>query len=648
MSSMLRRAVYLVALGAFALPSSAPAVAGQGAAAWDRAHAQLLETAPTPMVQVIDRWQQLTASPDFQFEDYASFLLANPNFPDQDKLRGYAEARLKTDVVPASDVLAFFARYRPLTNSARAHFALALMGTDPAGAEAMARQAWRGGEMSDTAESTLLATYGSKFTQDDQDARMNALLWQGADEQAERQLDRVSPASRLLFQARLSMIEGDDAAVDDPAAMADPGYLYNRSRELRREGHASEAVAMILARKPLDHLPFDQDAWVREMLADARNADPAGAERIAASIGDAFMPGAVIASKSYALRDDYTSLMWLGGTSALWQLNDPARAAPLFYNYGSAARTSPTRSKGFYWAGVAMRKAGKKAEADHYFQMAAQYPNRFYGQLALSQLGRKMPAVPQMPQIQPTPSEQAKFDSSRLTQAVMEVARDAPWWVTVRFYRAMVSQATTRDDFMLVANLARQIGRRDLAVILSDKATSSGFEGFTRIGYPRVQTPPGTNWTLVHAISRQESQFAQNAISHAGARGLMQLMPRTAREVAHKAGIRYMSANLIDDPQYNMQLGSNYIERLMTYYDGSYPLAIAAYNAGPGNVNKWLRANGDPRTGSVSWPRWIEEIPIYETKNYVQRVLENAVVYDNLYPQSTLYHKTRTLSSFLR
>ena len=152
---------------------------------------------------------------------------------------------------------------------------------------------------------------------------------------------------------------------------------------------------------------------------------------------------------------------------------------------------------------------------------------------------------------------------------------------------------------------------------------------------------------MVHAISRQESQFAQNAISHAGARGLMQLMPGTAREQAGKLGMQYMSANLIDSPSYNIQLGDAYFARMLAYYDGAYPLAIAAYNAGPGNVNKFLRANGDPRTGSVDWITWIEQIPIYETKNYVQRVLENAVVYEHLYPDKARYGTPRKLETYL-
>jgi soluble lytic murein transglycosylase len=128
----------------------------------------------------------------------------------------------------------------------------------------------------------------------------------------------------------------------------------------------------------------------------------------------------------------------------------------------------------------------------------------------------------------------------------------------------------------------------------------------------------------------------------------MQLMPPTAREEAQKAGMTYMTSSLIDDASYNIRLGSNHITRLVSYYDGSYPLAFAAYNAGPGNVNKWLRANGDPRTGSISWVEWIEKIPFFETKNYVQRVIENAAVYEQLYPERTAYGRARSAGDFLR
>jgi len=155
------------------------------------------------------------------------------------------------------------------------------------------------------------------------------------------------------------------------------------------------------------------------------------------------------------------------------------------------------------------------------------------------------------------------------------------------------------------------------------------------------------SWTLVHAITRQESQFANNAVSHAGARGLMQLMPGTAAQEAGRIGLAFDASALMSQPGYNLKIGDTFFTRMLNYYSGSYPLAVAAYNAGPGNVNKWLRANGDPRTGSVDWIDWIERIPIQETRNYVQRVMENAVVYEAMNPDKAHYRGANALSHFL-
>ena len=645
MSSMVRNALSAALL---ATAASIPAMCvAQNAGQWDEARASLVARAPGQMASEIARWQQLTATPQLSFSDYASFLLRNPGFPNTDQLRGYAEARLSDEFVPPSQLVAFFDTYEPLSNAARAHYALALS-ADPARARSLASEAWRGGEMSDTAEAAIAAMYGASLTQADQDARMDALLWQRDAAAARRQYARVSPSKAGLFAARLAILEGGDGATADPVAMSDPGYLYNRSRELRIEGSPSAAADLLANRPTLAALPFDQTAWVEEQLTVARMVDPRRAVMIASKIDDAFEPAADISAKTYKLRDDYTSLVWLGGTRALWEMGDGARAAPLFYRYGAAARTPQTRSKGFFWAGHAAAQTGDTAEATRYYELAARYPDRFYGQLALRRLGRELPALDREPQGEPTPEERAAFTAAPLTAAVAEVARGAPWSTGIRFYRAIADQADTVGEHLLVAELAREIGRRDLAVNLADAAMAHGYQGFTRIGYPRLETPPGTDWTLVHAIARQESQFAQNAISHAGARGLMQLMPGTAQEEANKAGIQYMSASLIDDAGYNMRLGSNHIQRLLTRYGGSYPLAIAAYNAGPGNVNKWLRANGDPRTGAVSWIDWIEKIPFFETKNYVGRVIENAVVYENLYPESATYGRARDVEDFLR
>jgi len=639
----------LIALAA--LPTSAYAQeAAWGAADWDRARSNLIAAQPGRMAGEIARWERLYAdtAARLPFQDYASFLLANPGFPDEATLRSRAETRLSGEFLPPDSVLAYFATHPPLTNPAKAHYALALMGRDPVAAQSWALAAWRGGEISTTAEASIAASFGAQFSQADHDARMDALLWQRDAAGAARQLGRVSFERREVFAARLAILQGGSGTTMSASALSDPGYIYNRARKLRTDGSAGAAVRLVVDSPPLTALPFDQTAWIGELLALGRAASSADTVRIAARAQEAFAPGTDISGLGYKLRDDYTSLMWLGGTNALWTRGDGTAAAPLFYQYGAAARTPQTRSKGFFWAGEAARRAGDVNGANSYYEMAAAYPDRFYGQIALQRLGRNMPSLAATPVVAPAPQQRAAFLARPLTQAVAEVARDAPWSTGVRFYRAIADQATTTEEHVLVADLAREIGRRDLAVILSDAAGADGHFEFTRIGYPLLQAPPGTNWTMIHAVARQESQFAENAISHAGARGLMQFMPETAREEARRAGVPFSASRLIDDPAYSMQLGSNHIERLLNTYNGSYPLAIAAYNAGPGNVNRWLRENGDPRTGAVDWLEWIEKISFFETKNYVQRVIENAVVYEQLYPEQASYRRARTAEEFLR
>ncbi|MFM5932143.1 MAG: transglycosylase SLT domain-containing protein, partial [Novosphingobium sp.] len=371
------------------------------------------------------------------------------------------------------------------------------------------------------------------------------------------------------------------------------------------------------------------------------------AVRIASKIDDGFAPGTDISLLSFALRDDYTSLMWLGGLRALYTLSDPRSAAPLFWRYGAAARTPQTRSKGFYWAGRALAMAGDKAGAERYFEAAAAYPDQFYGMLALERLGLQIPALMSKPTVVPSRAQRDAFNDRPITAAVREVARETDWPTAVRFFREIADQAESETDHVLVADLAREIGRRDLGVILGQAAHTDGHGIYRATSYPLIPVPQGSNWTMVHAISRQESQFAMNAVSHAGARGLMQLMPGTAREQAGKMGLLYDPSSLMGDAGYNLRLGDAYFQRVLSYFNGSYPLAVAAYNAGPGNVNKWLRANGDPRNGEIEWIDWIERIGLSETRNYVQRVLENAVVYEVMNPDKAMMRGPNPLSQFL-
>jgi len=661
MSSMDRKplsffAILAVSTAIISAPACAQVPSNSGstysAADWDNARQQMIASSPTRMAQVVDRWQFLTSNDRMGFAAYADFITANPGFPRESTLQLRAEKALDNEPIGAERLVAFFDRFKPITNSARARYALALASQRRPDALQTAREAWRGGEMSGPSTAYLEGLFGSQFTQADHDARMDALLWQGEEEQARRQIARVTPGKRDLFMARMAYMRGqspETAGLKVPAdAARDPGFQYNRTRHLRKTRQGSAAVNYLASRPAFDRLPFDAENFLIEMLKLAKTGNARQAQQIAAKADDLFEENVDIRTKSYRIRDDYTSLMWLGGTEALWKLGDASGAAPLFYHYGSAAQTPQTRSKGFYWAGLAAQKAGDIAGANRYYEMAAAYPDRFYGMLALDRLGQPMPAldVPLPQEASSTPT--SNLIASPLAQAVREVSRNAPWRTGIQFYRAIAREADTPAEHAMVASLAREIGRRDLAVNVHDAAGADGVRSFTRFGHPTLQTPPGTNWTFVHAIARQESQFAGNAISHAGARGLMQLMPGTAREQAGKLGMSYMRANLIDSPSYNIRLGDAYFDRMLTYYGGAYPLAIAAYNAGPGNVNKWLRRNGDPRNGGIDWVTWMERIPIYETKNYVQRVLENAVNYEHLYPEKAPNGLPRPVTRYVR
>ena len=641
MSSMVNKSVAFLALLATPMLSAS----AQEPAAWEQARTQMVAMQPSGAARVVDRWEYLIGNDSLGFDEYAGFLVAYPGFPQEARLRVRAEEALDREPVSMERLVAYFDAQPPLTNAAKARYALALNAMGRTEAREIALEAWRGGTMSGTAEPYLQAILGQQIGPQDHDARMDALLWQGDAEAARRQLPRVSPAYAPVAQARLALIEGRGIQAPSSAALSDPGYVYNLARYYRTSGQLPRAIDLLASRPAFSGLPHDAEDFVGEMLRVAKGAGADPAARIAAKVDDLFAPGTDISKQSYRLRDDYTSLMWLGGTKALWQLGDGSRAAPLFYRYGAAAQTPQTRSKGFYWAGLAANQAGDAAEARRYWDMAAAYPDRFYGQLALSRLGR---AIPNLKPGDSPRGQTAAIENQPLADAVRHVARGAPWRTGIQFYRAIAQGADTPAEHAQVAQLALETGRRDLAVNVAEAAGADGLDGFVAQGFPTLAAPAGTYWTMVHAISRQESQFAQNAISHAGARGLMQLMPGTAREQAGKLGMSYMRSSLIDDPQYNIRLGNAYFERMLRYYDGSYPLAIAAYNAGPGNVNKWLRRNGDPRTSGKDWVRWIEEIPIFETKNYVQRVIENAVVYEQLYPERARAGQARTAGDFLR
>ena len=370
MSSMLSLKRPLLPIAAATLALSTTLISGpcsaQDAQRWDQARSNLVAQQPTGMAQAISRWQQLTDSRNMSFDAYAGFVLTYPNFPRESLLRVRAENRLDNEAPSSDTLIAYFDRKPPLTNSGRARYALALGSAGRQEASDIARQAWRGGTMSETSEAYIQGLYGQRFSAEDHIARMDALLWQRNADGAVRQMINVPESTRDLFMARLALIKGSTpsaAGLPVPGgALSDPGYVYNLARYYRTSGQVSRAINLLSTRPAFGTVPHDAEDFIGEMLRVAKSGGSLQAAQIAGSVDDLFAPGTDVSTKAFKLRDDYTSLMWLGGTKALWTLGDGRTAAPLFYRYGAAARTPQTRSKGFYWAGLASQRSGDLAE----------------------------------------------------------------------------------------------------------------------------------------------------------------------------------------------------------------------------------------------------------------------------------------------
>ncbi|WP_246202818.1 lytic transglycosylase domain-containing protein [Sphingomonas lacunae] len=605
---------------------------------------------PHAAAEAVIEWQALTRVQRPSFDRVAAFLMANPGWPNEAELKRAAEAALDSGgFIPAS-ATAYFDRFTPTNAAGHLRHALALRTANRMDeANAAARRAWTSGVLNADEESRLLSFFPGALSQADQDARMERLLWSGSTTAATRQIALVSPERRLEFQARLAMrsratgaaLRAAEAEAADPAlARTNAGYLFDKATWLAASGQAGAARALLAGPRTLAVPPLDPEKWLELIVEQARGAQRAGdnatAYNIARQVDDALPLGTVVVEQGLGVRDEYTNALWLAANIALKQLGRPREAVGLFALYSTGGRSPQVQARGLYWAGRAAMAANDLTLANDYFGRAARHFDQFHGQLALERLGQAQPRPASADPVSYSQAERAAFEDSSLVRAARVLGEIGAWRDQSLFLRAIANNARSDADHYFAARLSGEIGRPDLAVMVGRSARVNGLDDYVPTAFPILNVPPGheDNWTFIHAITRQESQFDKAAMSRVGARGLMQLMPGTAAEQARLLGLGYNLSALTSDTQYNMMLGSAFFQRMVRYYNGSYPLAVAAYNAGPGNVNRWLVANGDPRTGSVDILDWIEAIPFTETRNYVQRVMENAVVYETMRPNA--------------
>ena len=604
----------------------------------------------------LDSWRALRQSSNYRFSDYAGFLIANPDWPETTRMRGWAEKAMQPGE-NARTVIAFFAAEKPRTGNgwARLSDAYASSAQDAAALDA-ARHAWSYADLSSSDEQALWSRYGARFSRSDNDNRVDSLLFSKKADDAARFLGSASPDRQASFAARIAMLRNSPDADSRYNALigtvtSDAGLMMDRARWLRANNYALSAQQLAAREHKFVSKPADPERFLDMLIALSRDAvdqrNWQTAYNIASQVDDALPDGASIPDQPLGVRDDYTSLAWLAGTIALDRMNRPSSAIAMFDRYARAGRSLQVQTKGYYWAGRASLAAGRFQEANAYFQRAAAYPDLFYGQLALERLGRSVsPPTQALPQYVTTSVQRAAFNGRPLVQAIRLLGQQGRSSEQALFVRALAESLDNDTDRNLAIELGQQIGRQDVAVWTSRMARVKGSMFYVRQAYPTLgASVSGELWSLAHGISRQESSFDPYAVSHAGARGMMQLMNGTAREQAGKMGVGFDSYRLISDPNYNVMIGSAYFNRLLNTWNGSVPLAVAAYNAGSGNVRKWIDRYGDPRS-QVDMLKWIEAIPYTETRAYVQRVIENSVVYDSLrssQQQQSALHVSRYL-----
>jgi len=606
--------------------------------------------ATDPLMDAVVTWDRLRrdTSPT-GFAEIAAFLRAHPGWPAEATMRRRAEKLIDDRVTPAA-LLEFFRLTPPQTATARFRLAEARRVTgDAAGAGIDARSAWVAGGLDPASEARLLGEFGSTLTPADHAVRLDRLLWRGETAAAALMLPLVAPDVRSLAAARLALRAGGAMPGVPEQWRSDAGLTFDEALAAKRRGDVTKARQIMADYAGTPGLVAEPEAWLKLRLEIARGAmrdgDSALAYRIAAG-HRAFALGTPLAAHGLAARQSLIDTEWLAGWLALRRLNQPAAALTHFERVTDAAQTPVSQSRGQYWSGRAAEAAG--SDSRPYFAAAATHADYFYGQLAAEHLGPAL-TIPVAAPVVPDRGAREAFERDDLVRIVRDLGELGDRGRQTLFMKALVDRTGTPEQQRLLVDLGRAIDRPDLGVITGKAARLEGELALVDAAYPTLDLPAdlAPSFTMVHAISRQETQFDRAAVSTANARGLMQLLPATAAEQAAKLGLPFATTRLTGDPVFNVTLGAAYYGRIRDNLGGSHLLAVAAYNAGPGNVRKFLALNGDPRVPGSDPVDWIELIPFSETRDYVQRVLANAVVYDIVHPSTATMPTANRLSAYL-
>lgn len=551
------------------------------------------------------------------FGQLTSFINANPEWPMMSQMTKRAEESI-TAATPTAQVIAWFDSRPPTTADGGQAFARALFaaGRDEQAVKVV-RDTWVEQSFGAIQEKQFLALFGEHLRYEDHWRRLDRLLWDRQETSVQRMVLKVDAGHRALAQARLALQSGKAnpepliAAV--PAALRDdPGLIYERVKWRRQKDLDEEALDL------LNHPSRNKvrpDLWWIERAILARRALQKG-----------------LVSKAYQAAADhgleggtqYVDAEFLAGWIALRFLDDRATAVQHFTRLHEWASHPISRARAAYWAGRAF-EAGSDAKAKDWYTRAARYSTTYYGQLGASKLGDRHWPLPDEPE--PTAEDSARFEARDVVGAARLLMAAGETELLRSFFIRLNDTVQTPGERTLVARLALRAGRHDLGLTVARRSDREGVT-LVQAGWPvpRWELEDDPEEALVLALIRQESGFVADIESPVGARGLMQLMPSTASKVAKSLKMKY-AAGKLDDPNYNIRLGTAYLRDMVGGFNGSYILALASYNAGPGRARRWIREYGDPRDLNTDVVDWVEMIPFSETRNYVQRVMESVAVY---------------------
>ncbi len=591
---------------------------------WSRAK-DVVSRSQTPILHKMIDWAYIREPGNHVgFGERTAFIANNPGWPGLQTIQRRAEEALDENITVTVPVVVvdWFAAHPPLTASGRSAYARALqiMGR---GAEAVpiARAAWRTSTFSGGTERAFLEAFGSVITPEDERERLDRLLYDEEAVLAERQIARVDATTASIARARIGLMKAAgniDAliAAVPPAYQEDPGLIYDRVK-WRRKQDKLDAAHELLPNHP-DRGTRPDLMWKERQIL-ARDA-----------LNNGLISQAYTIVKNHGEIDAANGLAdaeWMAGWIALRFLKDGEAALVHFEKVYDSVQVPANVARGAYWTGRAAEFLGRADIANDWYRRGATYVTTYYGQLALSRL--KEDPIPMLSD-EPTPTvaDQNAFEERELTQATRALADIHNKNYLRTFVMALADSTGDLVQRHLAGQLADRLGHPDWAVSVAREAARDGIPLLT-YGYPVPHYPvPATpERALVLGIARQESNFDPNAQSVVGALGLMQLMPATAKGLAKREKINYVQSKLTSDPAYNLRLGSAFLESLVESFDGSYILAAAAYNAGPGRARQWSRTFGDPRDGQTDPVDWVEQIPFAETRAYVQRVMENVMIY---------------------